>query len=260
MNILDFSINDLHAFILMFFRVAGLMMFAPLFGSQSIPPTVKIMFSLIMVFILYPIIKPTVNIPENAGYYIFAVVSEFAVGFIIGFSASLLFSALQFGGQIIDQEIGLGLANIIDPISNQQVSIIGQFKLLLGMIIYLSINGHFFVIDSMVNSFKTIPLLGLSLSNDVGLKVTDVMVGNMFVIAVKVAAPALVTLLLITIAMAFMARTVPEMNIFILGFSLRIIVGFLVLAFGIPAFAYVFDKLNLQSVNSVNDLMVLMKG
>ncbi|MBI4232143.1 flagellar biosynthetic protein FliR [Candidatus Peregrinibacteria bacterium] len=258
-NIYSFTLQDFQIFLLAFFRVTGVIMFSPLFGSQNIPPLLKIMLSLTLAAILFPVVRTAgVYIPENMLLYIIAVAKEMAVGFVIGFGATMLFTAVQFGGQIIDQELGLGLANVIDPISNEQVSIMGQFKLTLAMIIYLILDGHHFILNSVVQSFSSIPLLSPTFSPMLGLKLSDAMVGAVFVSAIKIAAPALVTLFLINIALAFMARTAPEINVFVVGFTVRLVLGLLVVAIGVELFGYIFEKLHLSSVKSVGELVSLM--
>lgn len=259
-NPLDFTANDLHLFILCFFRVTGLVMFAPLLGSQVSPPQVKVGLSLAFAMILFPLVDRQIGVVPNMGFYVLAVAAEFGLGAIFGFAATLLFVAVQFGGQFIDQELGLSLANVIDPISNEQISIIGQFKIMLAMILWLLLDGHHFLFSALAGSFRSIPIMGMSFTDAAALHVTDTLVRDVFEVAIKVAAPAIVTLFLITLAMAFMARAVPEMNIFILGFSVRIVVGFFVLLVGVELFARVFDSMSLHHDRSLNQLLRFLGG
>jgi flagellar biosynthetic protein FliR len=261
MNPLDFTHQDLQIFLLVFFRVSGAIMFAPILGSINIPPQTKIMFSLLLALILFPMV-PTqgVLISENLGVYLVAVVSEFLMGFILGFAAMLILVAFQLAGQIVGMEIGLAMANVLDPISNVQTSIIGQFKLLLGSLIFLGIGGHHAILRSILHSFKSVPLAGLTISESWVNIITAKMLTDLFKIAFQIAAPATVTLLLVTVAMAFLARLVPEMNIFILGFAIRIMVGFLTLLLGIPLFIYIAQNSSIWWIRGVEGLLKTMGG
>jgi flagellar biosynthetic protein FliR len=260
-TILDASAGELPFFLLTFFRVAGVLMIAPVFGSQMLPPTVKVFLALLVAVLFFPTVDRAGRaVPADALAYAGAAGGELAVGLLIGFAAALVFAAVQFGGQIIDQELGIMMANILDPMTSEQVSIIGQFKLLLATIVYLLIDGHHFLIDAVGRSFASVPLLGLRLGGGSVTLLSDTMMRDVFRMAVQIAAPALVTLFLVTLALAFMARTVPEMNIFVLGFAVRILVGFLVLAVGVGLFVHGFKGMNSRGEDGIRRLVGFLGG
>lgn len=260
-NPFQFTTNDLQLFLLAWFRITGILLVGPIFGSLSIPNTLKAVFGFVFAMIFFPLVpRAGIVVEPNMVLYIVWVFLELGVGLLIGFAATLLFTAVQFGGQLIDQELGLSLANVIDPISNEQISVVGQFKLFLATIVYLMIDGHHFLLKAISKSFSVVPLLGIKLTDAAAVQITDTMIQDMFEIAVTIAAPAMVTLFLITIAMAFMARTVPEMNIFIIGFSVRLLVGFLVLVFGVSAFVYGFEKVSESHERSVWEFVTKLGG
>ncbi len=260
-RILDLAAGDVPIFLLAFFRISGLMIAAPVFGSQTIPPPVRIFLSLVMAVLFFPLVpRPAGPVEPNLGTYAVAVAAELSVGLLIGFAASLLFAAVQFGGQLIDQELGLMLANVLDPVTNEQNSVVGQFKLFLAILVYLAIDGHHFLVSAVVDSFSAVPVAGLVVTDAAAAQLSDAMVRDLFRIAVQIAAPAMTTLFLITVAMAFMARTVPEMNIFVLGFSLRIGVGLGVLALGVGLFVWTFRELEASHAQAVRRLVGLLGG
>ncbi len=255
------TLTDVQVFVLAWFRITGILLVGPLFGSLSVPANVKAVFGFVFAVIFFPLLPRTgIAVEPNLALYFVWVLLEMGVGMLIGFAASLIFTAVQFGGQIVDQELGLSLANIIDPISNEQISVVGQFKLFLATIVYLAIDGHHFLLQAVGQSFRAIPLLGLRLNDAAVLHVSDTMIRQMFEMAVLIAAPAMVTLMLLTLAMAFMARTVPEMNIFVVGFSVRLIVGLGVLAFGIGAFVHLLAKGLRAHEHTVWDLVKMLGG
>jgi flagellar biosynthetic protein FliR len=146
------------------------------------------------------------------------------------------------GGSLIGMQIGFGLVNVIDPQSGQEVSVIGTLQFLLAMLFFLAVNGHHIIISSIFDSFKIIPPGGVQFSSSAGEKIIQ-MIAASFVIAIKIAAPLMVTLFLTDIALAIIARTIPQMNVFIVGFPLKIGVGFLMLVFTLPLFSLILERL-----------------
>ena len=248
-------------FLLVLFRVTGVVMLAPVFGSQAIPAPAKVFLSLVLAMLFFPLVKGQGGAaPVEAGSLALAVAGELAVGLLIGFAAALLFAGVQFGGHLIDQELGLQQAALLDPVLNEQISILGQFKVLLATLVWLLINGHHLLISSIADSFRAVPLMGLRFTEGAAMHLSDTLMRDFFRMGVGIAAPALVTLFLITIAMAFMARTAPEMNVFALSFTLRLAVGLAVVALGVGLFVAGFESRALQQSAAVRVLMGLLGG
>ena len=259
--IAEFAVNGGPVFLLVLFRITGVLMVAPVFGSQTIPVPVKIFLSLVLALLFFPLVQGQgAPAPADAGALALAAAGELAVGLLIGFTASLLFAGVQFGGHLIDQELGLLQANLLDPVLNEQISIMGQFKVLLATLVWLLINGHHLLITSISDSFRAVPLMGLRFSEGAALHLSDTLMRDFFRMGIGIAAPALVTLFLITIAMAFMARTAPEMNVFALSFTLRLAVGIVVIALGVGLFVASFESRVLQQSAAVRVLIGLLGG
>jgi flagellar biosynthetic protein FliR len=238
-HLLALTILDFKVFLLILFRISGLMVTSPIFGADTIPRPLKIGLALMLTAILFPMLPSThgVVVPDNIGAYTVTVGVELALGMLMGFMMTMIFTGARFAGVLADHEMGLALANVIDPVSNEQASILAQLQVFIATIVFLAVSGHHLIIMGLVESFTTVPLLELHY-NLTWLQVLTTEIGaQLFVIAFKLAAPAIVTLFMTTIIMGFLARTVPEMNIFILGFSLRIGIGLIVvwLRLGGPA-------------------------
>jgi flagellar biosynthetic protein FliR len=259
-KLLDLAAGDGPVFLLVFFRITGVMMLAPVFGSAIAPAPVKIFLSLVLAMLFFPLVREPEGLVLEGSSLVLAVAWELAVGLLIGFAAAMLFAGVQFGGHLIDQELGILQANLLDPMLNEQISIVGQFKVLLATLVYLLINGHHLLIGAVSDSFRSVPMLGLQFSRGAALHLSDTLMRDMFRMGVEIAAPALVTLFLVTIAMAFMARTAPEMNIFGLSFTLRIAVGFLVIAIGVGLFVAGFENRALQQSSAVKALVGMLGG
>jgi flagellar biosynthetic protein FliR len=260
-SIADLAASGGPVFLLVLFRITGVVMVAPVFGSQTVPAPAKIFLSLVLALVFFPLVRGQgAAAPAEAGALGLAVAGELAVGLLVGFASALLFAGVQFGGHLIDQELGLQQANLLDPVLNEQISIMGQFKVLLATLVWLLINGHHLLITAISDSFRAVPLMGLRFSEGAALHLSDTMMRDFFRMGIGIAAPALVTLFLITIAMAFMSRTAPEMNVFALSFTLRLAVGIVVIALGVGLFVTGFESRALEQSAAVRVLIGLLGG
>src|SRR5688572_24437091 len=223
----DLTAADLPLFLLALTRVSGMVFLAPVFGNPALPAKLKALLSILLALLFFPSLRSAGTAPAGAdlGGLLLAAGGELAVGMAIGFAASLLFAGVHLAGQIVDQELGLQGANLLDPLTSETVTIAGQFKMILATLVFLLINGHHFLLSAVGDSFHAVPPLAFSPSAGAALALSDGLVGGLFRMAVQIAAPTLVTVFLVTVAIAFMARAVPEMNVFVLGFALRLAAG-----------------------------------
>lgn len=251
--------SDLPLFLLALMRVSGMVFLAPVLGSPSHPAPAKALLSLLLAALFFPLLRESVvAVPPDLWTLGLAAAGELAVGLIIGFSAALLFAGVQFAGQIVDQELGIQQSNLLDPLSGETVSVAGQFKIFLALLVFLLINGHHFLLQAVGDSFRSIPPLAFTPTAGTAMALSDGLMSGLFRMAVQIAAPTLVTLFLVTTALAFMARTVPELNIFVLGFALRFAVGLAVLALGVGIFVSGFAEHAARHARSVGTLIGTM--
>jgi len=215
-------------FLLVFFRLTGIFIFGPVFGSSVLPVRVKVMLALVLAFCVYPIIPPQVPIELGWGAMAAAIATELLVGLIIGYGASLPLIAMQVGGLMMGHQLGLGLAQVFNPEFNEQTEVLSQFLFLMALAAFLLLNGHHAMLMALVNSFDSVPLGGYVPDGGLVFTITG-MLTAMFELGLRVAAPLLCLVFLETIAMGFVARTVPQLNILSLGFPLRIILGLFLL-------------------------------
>ena len=243
MSTLPFDVDQAGWFFLVFVRIVTIMAFLPVFGSYAVPPQVKVAFALILSTLLFGAVMTNDRLAaEEFTLPLFGllVVKEVMVGIAIGFVASMLFAAVQFAGRLVDTEIGFGFVELMDPMSNETVTVWGQLQVILFTILFLTINGHYFMLLAIQRSFELIPLLGGSLP---GGKVAYHLVsitGAVFVTALKFSAPIYVTLVLSELALGAVARTVPQINIFFVGMPLKIAIGLGTAALSLPMLAILF--------------------
>jgi flagellar biosynthetic protein FliR len=232
MNWEQATLVQVQAFTLILVRVSALFLAAPILGNDRVPGPIKIGLSLLTTLLLMLSMDARgIELPPPVTGSIFtlssAIFGEIFVGLAIGYSAYLFFTGVQMAGQIIDIQIGFGLVNVLDPGGNDQVSIFGQFYYILAMLFFLALDGHHYLLKALGDSFQLIPPGGLSWfahAAAAGPKLSEFFT-RLFVIAVQVAGPSLVTLFLTNVTMGLLSRTIPQMNVFIVGMPLNILVG-----------------------------------
>lgn len=242
MEFYDISLVNMYHFLLVVFRAGGLLMSVPIFSHRSIPMILRIWIIFILGFILYPLTEfPQSSLPPTMVHFVFGIGIEIFVGLLMGYCVIVVFAAVQFAGHICGMQMGLAVANILDPMGAGQVSIIGEFYYFLSLLIFLLIDGHHFIIEALVKSYEFIPIGGAFMNPEIGEMLIN-MTGMLFIVAVKLAAPVLITLVILNSVMGILARTVPQMNIFILGYPLANGVGFAMIALTVPVFAVIVQK------------------
>jgi len=165
---------------------------------------------------------------------------EAFIGLSLGLMVRMVLSAAELAGEMVGYQMGLGIVSVIDPQSGAQTSVVAQFTYLMALLVFLAADGHHVFFRAMAASFGLVPPGGLTLHAALSkLIVADA--GRMFVLAVKIGAPAIAALLFTTLAFALMSRAMPQLNILIVGFPVSIAVGLiffgLSLELSLPLFA-----------------------
>lgn len=242
MDLYELFQNHMGMFLLVLTRVSAIFLIAPFLGSKNIPTVIRLTASVAITLVLFPIVieRGIVSLPDTLTGYCFVIFTELLVGWIIGFTASLTFSAIHMAGQLLDMQVGFGVVNVLDPTTGQQVPIIGSFKYNLAIIIFLVTNGHHLLLTGLFESFRLIPIFGAVINPDITEIMVD-LVSGIFVIAMKISIPVLVAIILTDVALGVLARTMPQMNIFVVGIPAKIMVGLFVLSFALPFYILFLD-------------------
>jgi flagellar biosynthetic protein FliR len=225
-----FSMAQLELILLIFMRMTGLFILSPIFGQRTTPAVFKIGFAFFLTIIFINTINvTTVEYSENIYQYALLVIKELAVGMVIGYITYAIMSSLYLAGQIIDMQIGFGIANVIDPLTNIQVPLTSNFYYIYTILIFLMLNGHHMIIEALFSSFQVIPVESIEGFNINFIPALINLMTEILIIAIRIAAPILVAILISDIVLGVLSRTIPEMNVFILGMPIKIIVGFLIM-------------------------------
>lgn len=230
-------------FLLVFVRMTGLFVIAPIFSRRNIPTALKIGFSFLLALILMNTIEVTdLDNYTNLYQYALLIIKEFIVGITIGYVAYLVFIAIYMAGQVIDMQIGFGMVNVIDPMSNIQIPVTSNFYFILSMLLFLLANGHHLLVRALFESYQYIPIGGAVFNNDL---MNDVIraFGNIFFIGFKISAPIVAAILITDVALGVISRTVPQLNVFVVGMPLKILLGIAVMILTIPLFINIVDVL-----------------
>ena len=241
-----FTLAQDHAavFLLMLTRCSGIFMIAPFFGSLNIPVTIRAAAAFAFTLVLFPVVDGlgTVAAPPSIWAFAGAVLAELFIGWLIGFVAYVCFSAIHMAGKVMDMQVGFAVVNVMDPTSGQQIPLIGSLLYNLGIIVFLVTNGHHVIITALAESFRMVPLAAMQPNLSLTMLLVD-FTNGIFVTGMKIAMPVTFAILLVNVALGILARTMPQMNIFVVGIPLQLMVGVGVLSMLLPFYVMFLDVL-----------------
>ena len=239
---LNIALPQLQLFFLIFLRVGAVLMTLPVFDSKSIPIFFKLALAFATAMLLFPILGLQPGpVPASVLTFSLGAAGEIMLGIAIGFSVKLIFAGVQLAGQLAGYQMGMAIANVMDPSSSQQILLLAQYNNLVALLIFLTINAHHWFIRALTESYRLIPPLGVHLSGSLMERLVH-LAGNMFAVAIQVGAPVIAALLITSVAFGLVARTVPQMNVFIVAIPLKIAVGLLFFGLSLPYFSMFLKK------------------
>lgn len=250
-----FSIDSIIVFLLVLTRLIGMLLTAPLFSTFPIPSVIKVGLAGLCAFITFPfVIKSAIFvIPKDLIALSVLMFKELAIGVLIGFTVSLIFTAIEIGGNILSIKMGLAVANALDPVTKQNTPIVGQFYMFTASMVFLTINGHHQLFMTVYESFNSIPIgLNFDFSNQLTPQLM-LFSSSLFLIAFNIIAPIFIILLVSTILMGVVAKVLPQMNIFMVGMPLQIYIGLALILSLMPTTA-------VFMTNLMRDLLINING
>ncbi|MDZ7373519.1 MAG: flagellar biosynthetic protein FliR [candidate division KSB1 bacterium] len=227
---------------LAFVRVlSGLVLF-PLLGDRRFPMMARVGLAAFLAVLLLPSLNGLRLPPQPAVKLVWLVVKEVAVGLVLGFVSFQIFHGMHLAGQIVGFQMGFAVVNVLDPQTQEQVSLTGEFQYIVAVLLFLVVDGHHMLLTALARSFELVPPFSVALDPQLASSLVRV-TAEVFLIGVKIAAPAMAALFLANVALALLARTVPQMNVFVVGFPIGIAVGLAALAYSAPLVSQVFRNL-----------------
>jgi len=237
------------AFLLVFCRISSFFVVAPIFSTRTFPTTIKIGLAFFVSIIVFMTVGFDTKVIADASY-ILAIIREVFAGLLIGYTAYIFFTIVQTSGQLMDMQMGFGIANIVDPISGISAPILGNLKYMLITLIFLAVNGHHYLLAAIMDSYKWLPLDNDLFQVYYGGNVTQFLTrtfADTFMMSIQIAAPIVVAMFLTDFGLALLARTAPQYNVFVIGIPIKIMVGLGLLVLLLPGFSIlyqmIFDKM-----------------
>jgi flagellar biosynthesis protein FliR len=226
-----FPLKEVLRFGIVLFRVSGVFLFAPLFGSRSIPMQFKAVLALLTTAALLPTV-PLEAVPDEFGLgsLFLCAVGQLMIGMVLGMAASFVFAGLQLAGQLISFQLGFAIINLIDPQSDVEMTVFSFLENFLGLLFFLLINGHHWFFLAISESYRSLPVQGVTLQGPLVGEMVRLSSG-MLVAAVQIAGPVIAVTALMDIVLGIIGRVAPQIHILIVGMPLKTLIGFGCLSF-----------------------------
>jgi len=242
-------------FTLVLFRLAGLITMAPVLGSAGIPVKIRVLFAVVLSAAVYPMVPAVTDVPDTLPGLTLAVGAEMLIGISMGFALYLMLIGVQVGADLVSYQMGLGMAHLVDPNTELDSTVLSQLYVMVATLMYVLMNGHIVLIRSLVQTFDTVPLLGAGIGMDV-LNLMVSILTNAFVLGIRVAGPALVAIYLATIALGFISRTMPQLNILAAGFPIRITLGLTLIIATFGAMGILFEDSIVFVLQEIGEIFI----
>jgi flagellar biosynthesis protein FliR len=231
----DFTVAQIEIWLLVLLRISVMVFLLPILSTEEVPSRFKAGLAFFLSIIIFPVLPQTaINIPPNLPAYIFMAMKELYIGAVMGFAATFIFAGLRFAGAWIDGETGFNMTQIMNPMAQEEDIV---FVLLL-----LATGGYAFYLQALAESFRLIPLTGAQMASRDMMEVFTILTTDSFLLGMKVAAPVVATLFISSVALAIIARIMPNMNVWMVGMPMKIAVGMMTLVFALPLMWQAFQK------------------
>ena len=256
-NLFSYDANQLLVFVLVLVRISGIVTTAPVLGSNTIPVQVKIVLILALGLIIQPFIEFPRVFPDQTSEHLILIASELLIGLVMGLVARFMFAAIEFAGTVVGFQMGLSMANMFDPMSEQQISMIARFETAMATLIFLVMDLHLVIVQAIVRSYYLLPPGGASVNSNLTQGILSLS-SSVFTIGLQIGAPLIVALFLANMIIGLLARTVPQIQVFVVGFPLTLLLGFIFIMFGVPFFVRAVRRMFEMLDNQLLDMIKLL--
>jgi len=222
-------------FLMILMRVGAILVMMPIFGERVVPAQVKAALSVVIAVLVYPVLNvPLTQVPtDSTVQLLLAMGGEILIGIVIGFVSRIVFAAVQTAGELMGFQMGVAIANVIDPVSSTQVSILSEFLYLMALLIFVTVDGHHIFLAAITESYRTIPALG-GIFGSHAVREMVLLTRDVFVTGLRLSAPVVAVVFFVNVSLGLIARTVPQINVFIVGFPVQVFAGLLFLGLAMP--------------------------
>lgn len=251
---MTFDMNQYLIFLLASCRTAGVIFFNPIFGRGGVPNIMKVGLSLAIALYAVFNLSMVQVIDYSIIEFIGAMLQGFIIGIVIGFIMQMFLSVFQLGGQFIDMQMGLSMASMYDPATRANVTVTGNLLTAMYVLIFFVSNAHLALFSVVIQSFQVIPLGVGNVSDRVGVYIIELMY-YIFIYALQVAIPIIVTELVSEFAVGILMRLVPNINVFVINIQIKVIIGLIIIFTLIPALANFMTQMNLLMMEKITQVL-----
>ncbi len=228
---------------LVFSRISGIFLLTPLFGSRNIPMSLKIGLAGFLTLIAFPIISYSHKLSTITIYQLlYSILLEFFIGLVFGFIALLILNSIYVAGVIVDRNIGFSMVNVINPQDESEMPITANLYYIMSILVFLAADLHHTLIQAVLYSFKVIPL-GYDKVNLLFVDKVIELLRASFVLGFKMAAPVIITIFVTNTLLGILSRAMPQMNVFMVGMPLKILIGLITLFVVLPLYLGIFNNI-----------------
>jgi flagellar biosynthetic protein FliR len=257
-NVFGLTFAQFETFVLVMVRVSVILFMIPIFSASEVNAFVRFGLGMAITFVVWHVV-PTMTQIDGLGPLTAAVMSQAFIGFIFGFVAFLVFVGIQFAGEVMDLQVGFSIVNVINPLTSQNVSVLGEFQLALGSLLYLISNAHHMLFQGLAGSFNLVPLPYVSMQPQLE---TNLMAffSQAFFLVFQIAAPVGIALFLTNVGLALMTRVAPQLNVFAVGFPLQIMIGLTMIIISMPLLENVLPQVFSQTPRELDSVLRAMRA
>jgi len=247
-----------YAFVLI--RITAILFVFPLW-SGSLPMVWKLSGA-VWLSVLFSHVVPPEALPETLGLKVVVIggIQEFLTGALLGFLVRLFLAAVTLAGQLAGFQMGLAIANVIDPATSDRYTIIAQLMNLIAMFVFLEMDGHLMAVRVVAKSFEWLPPFSADLGGEVFHDLVFSGGKEMFRLALQIGWPISLALLLVYLSMALLSRVAPQINMLMVGFPITISVGLIVIMIGIPTLTLTMERMFQDAFFAVERLLAALRA
>jgi flagellar biosynthesis protein FliR len=239
-----------------FVRILALIMVAPITGEKEVPNRVKIGLATLIAIIL-PLPKTTEDITLYSLMGIWVIAQQIMIGVMIGFAMQLTFMTVRFSGELIGMQMGLGMATFYDPIGGPSTSVLSRLINMIALLIFLSLDGHLWLLYGLANSFSIIPITTSLLKENGYLALIEI-TGLLFNNGVILALPLMTLLLIINLSLGLLNRMTPQLSIFVVGYPLTLLCGLTMLTYLFSALPSFIESILTQTFSAISQILIYL--
>jgi len=250
------SLRIVFVFLLIMTRIAGMVLQAPLFSRKEIFSMGKVMFMFWLSALLIYVVPLPPEMPSTAIAVVFALISEFLIGLLIGFTCDLFVTGLEFAGNLMDTQAGLSVASLLDPSSGRTITLLSLMLKWVAFLLFLIVDGHHLVLSALVQSYQLIPIGGVANLAQGAMSVVK-LAGYIFFLGVQLSAPILLVVFLVDFGFGILNRVAEQVNVFQLGFQIKPSISLFIFWVTAPGLIY---SVNYMLEHISDHLLALFQG